>query len=131
VIRARFWAERRLAPRFERGDGAEQRVAHWAAGWAVEGDVGPQRRREAADALAAAGRRQPESLESSPDFSGLGFAQDERDASGGLEAAVGSDAGEQQALGPAPLARRTAGNQERLVRRCLCLTQAPLRAPGR
>jgi len=46
----------------------------------VERDDGPQRRREAADALTATSRRQDERLEPSPYVIGLAVAEDEGDA---------------------------------------------------
>jgi hypothetical protein len=58
---------------------------------AVEGDVGPQRRRQAADALAAPSRRQDERLEPAPHLIGLAVGEDERGAPGWLEASVRSD----------------------------------------
>jgi hypothetical protein len=62
----------------------------------------------------APSRRQDEAAEPSPDVIGLAVAEDERDAAGGLERSVGSDPGEQQALGPSPLGRRPVGHNERL-----------------
>jgi hypothetical protein len=51
---------------------------------AVEGDVGPQRRREPPDALAAPSRRQDERLEPATDVVGPAVRDDERDTAGGL-----------------------------------------------
>ena len=81
---------RRLAVvgRLERSDGAQDRVAHGPAGWAVESDVGPQRRRQAADALTAPSRRQDERPELAPDLIGLAVGEDERNAAGRFEASV-------------------------------------------
>jgi hypothetical protein len=107
----RAWSQ--AAGRLARSDGAQDRVAHRPAGWAVEGDVGPQRRREAADALAAPSRRQDERLEPASDVVAPAVAEDERDAAGGLQRSVGSDPGEQQALGASRLGRRPAADEER------------------
>jgi hypothetical protein len=79
----------------------------------MEGDVGPQRGRQAADALTAS-RRQGERLELAPHLIGLAGSEDERGASGWLEAAVWSDSREQQALGASRLGRRPAGHYKRL-----------------
>jgi hypothetical protein len=73
----------------------------------VEGNVGPQRRLEAADALAAPSRWQDERLEPSPDLIGLAVAEDERDTADGLERSLGSEPGEQQALRPSPAGLET------------------------
>ena len=99
-----------LVGRLERSDGAQDRVAHGPAGWAVEGDVGPQRRLEATDALATPSRGQDEGLEPSPDVIGLAAAEHQRNATGGFDGSVGSDPGEQQALGPSPLGRGPPGH---------------------
>jgi hypothetical protein len=84
----RSWPRLGRAGRLDRSDRAQERVAHGPAGWAVEGDVGPQRRRQAADALAAPSRRQEERLELAPRLIGLAVGEDERGAPGWLEASV-------------------------------------------
>jgi hypothetical protein len=85
---ARAWSRSALAGRLDRSDRAQDRVAHGAAGWAVEGDVGPQRRGQAADALTAPSGRQDERLELAPHLIGLAVGEDERGAPGWLEASV-------------------------------------------
>jgi hypothetical protein len=110
---------------------AQDRVAYRPAAWAVEGDFGAKRRSERADALTAASRRRDERLESSADVSGLAVAEDEGDAAGGFDGSVGFDPGEKQALGASQSGGVQPVTRNDSVRRCLCLTQAPLRTPGR
>jgi len=98
--------------RLERSEIAQDRVADRPAAWAVEGDFGPKRRSEPADALAAASRRQDERLESSADVIGPAVAEHQRDAAGGFDGSFGFDPGEKQALGPSRLGRGPAGHQE-------------------
>jgi hypothetical protein len=118
-----------LTRRLGRREMAQDRVAYRPAAWAVEGDFGAKRRSEPADALAAAGRWQDERLESAADVIGPAVAEHQRDAPGGL---VPSDSirarsrlsGRRRSGGVQPVTRNDS------VRRCLCLTQAPLRTPG-
>jgi hypothetical protein len=117
--------------RLERSEMAQDQVAHRPPAWAVEGDFGPKRRSEPADALTAASRRQDERLESSADGIGPAVAEHQWDATGGFDGSVGFDPGRSRLSG-----RRRSGGVQPVtrndsVRRCLCLTQAPLRTPGR
>jgi hypothetical protein len=100
--------------RLERSDGAEDRIAHRSTCRAVERDGHPQLGRQAANALAAASRRQHQPRELSPDLIGLAVGEHEGNTPGRLERSVGSGPCEQQAFGASALGRRQAAHQERL-----------------
>lgn len=112
-------------------EGAEDRVAHWPLRRAVESDGRPDPRYQAADALAAPSGRQDERLDLTPGVIGLAVCECEGDAAGGLWGSIRYGACEHRPSG----LRRSGGDQPLTrnvsVRRCLCLTQAPFREPGR
>ena len=97
----------------------------------MERHRGPQCRRQAADALTAPSRRQDKRLELSSDVIGLAIGEhegtlpaDSRPPSGPARASSRLS-GRLRSAADQPLTRNDS------VRRCLCFTQAPLRAPGR